>query len=155
MLTDFENEQNAAAAADVISDVEAAELNKNSEKGVSYMKWTDEMLFYFVKECRNQKVHKSEESKTMEQKWQFVLAALKKSPLFIQIETNKLSALRKKLSDEKKRCKTQYGISEACINLSWLSSKPNDTDCILLDMITDQNTKNLNAKRKRKQSEKL
>ena len=89
MMADFENEQNAAAADDVISDVEAAELNKNSEKGVSYGKWTDEMLYYFVKECRNQKVHKSEESKTMEQKWQFILAALKKSPLFIQLKTKK------------------------------------------------------------------
>ena len=43
MTADFENEQNAAAADDVISDVEEAVLNKNSEKGVSYIKCTNEM----------------------------------------------------------------------------------------------------------------
>jgi hypothetical protein len=89
----------------------------------------------------------------MEQKWNLVLAALKKSTLFISLESNKTTAIKKKLSDEKKRCKLQYGISDSCINLSGLSAKPNKTDQIILELITEQNCKNLTAKRKREEKQ--
>jgi hypothetical protein len=126
-----------------------AGAEKQSSDSKSYLKWNDEMLYFFVKECRLQKVHKIDDGLTVEQKWNLMLAAMKKSSLFISLESNKTSAIRKKLSDEKKRCKNQYGISDSCINLSGLSAKPNKTDQIILEMITDQNCKNLNAKRKR------
>jgi hypothetical protein len=130
----------------------AAKSSDICNKG-GYLRWTDDMLYLFIKECRIQKVHKSEESMTMEQKWNLVLAALKTSPLFIALESNKTTSIKKKLSDEKKRCKAQYGISDSCINLSGLSAKPNKIDQIILEMITDQNCKNLTAKRKREEKQ--
>ena len=136
---------------DIISGAVARSSDNNTKAG--YLKWTDEMLYLFVKECRLQKVHKSEESMTMEQKWNLVLAALKRSPLFIALESNKTTSIKKKLSDEKKRCKALYGISDSCINLSGLSAKPNKSDQIILEMITDQNCKNLTAKRKREEKQ--
>ena len=129
-----------------ISTTEQARHRKSDK---SYLKWTDDMLYYFVKECRNQKVHKKDEDISAEQKWSLVLSKLKTSQLFISLdkETSTTSFLRKKLSDEKKRCKIQYGISDSCVNLSGLSAVPIKHDLIILGIITDENTKNVNGKR--------
>jgi Zn-dependent oligopeptidase len=89
--------------------------------------------------------------------------AIQESPAYAQLSATRQriieNAIRDfrlggaELSDEKKRCKNQYGIADSCINLSDLSAKPNKTDQIILEMITDQNCKNLTAKRKREEKQ--
>ena len=103
--------------------------------------WTDETIYFFVKACRNHKVHLKEAGGMSKlTRWQFVLSELKAQPTFASL-TCDIKNLQKKLKTEKDRCRRKYGISDQTTNLSGINRCPTQIDKVLLSLITKGNQK--------------